>query len=173
MVETFYQCPVWPIVYLNLLYETRRIFTHRYDLMDALFVSFFDPRRQYSCVYFQRPTLLLRMHKSLSCPSLPQSWTYNQATICWTSAVVWAGQLSQRSSANPICTSPDIPYQNSYWSMPETILANWQPMTESSFPCKITAARPVISTRSYQLTYWNCETGPIPSLINIFEPTRT
>ena len=39
-LRPFYQCPVWPIVYLNLLYASKRIFTHRYDLMDALFVSF-------------------------------------------------------------------------------------------------------------------------------------
>ncbi|MGB2069529.1 MAG: class I SAM-dependent methyltransferase, partial [Candidatus Puniceispirillaceae bacterium] len=41
-----------PLFHLNLLRASKRNVAHHYDLTDALFASFLDPRRQYSCGYF-------------------------------------------------------------------------------------------------------------------------
>ncbi|MGB1920161.1 MAG: class I SAM-dependent methyltransferase [Candidatus Puniceispirillaceae bacterium] len=41
-----------PFFHLNLLRASKRNVAHHYDLTDALFASFLDPRRQYSCGYF-------------------------------------------------------------------------------------------------------------------------
>jgi len=40
------------LFHLNLLRASKRNVAHHYDLTDALFASFLDPRRQYSCGYF-------------------------------------------------------------------------------------------------------------------------
>ena len=40
----------------NLLRASKRNVAHHYDLKDALFDSFLDPRRQYSCAYFDEGT---------------------------------------------------------------------------------------------------------------------
>ena len=40
------------LFYLNLLRASKRNVAHHYDLTDALFASFLDPRRQYFCGYF-------------------------------------------------------------------------------------------------------------------------
>ena len=41
-----------PLAHLNQLCASKRNVTHHYDLMDALFASFLDPHRRYSCGYF-------------------------------------------------------------------------------------------------------------------------
>ena len=41
-----------PLAHLNLLRASKRNVAHHYDLTDALFASFLDPHRQYSCGYF-------------------------------------------------------------------------------------------------------------------------
>lgn len=41
-----------PLFHLNLLRASKRNVAHHYDLTDALFASFLDPQRQYSCGYF-------------------------------------------------------------------------------------------------------------------------
>ena len=62
-----------PLFHLNLLRASKRNVAHHYDLTDALFASFLDPRQQYSCGYFSTPTRRLRRHRSTSWPGLPQS----------------------------------------------------------------------------------------------------
>ena len=41
--------------HLNPRWRSRRNVAHHYDLTDELFETFLDPRRQYSCAYFQCP----------------------------------------------------------------------------------------------------------------------
>jgi len=47
-------CFAW-FRHLNLPGRARRNVAHHYDLTDALFASFLDPWRQYSCAYFHHP----------------------------------------------------------------------------------------------------------------------
>ena len=47
------------LFHLNLLRASQRKVAHHYDLTDALFASFLDPRRQYSCGYFSTANTLL------------------------------------------------------------------------------------------------------------------
>ena len=50
----FAHCMAW-LRHLNLPGRSRRNVAHHYDLTDALFASFLDPWRQYSCAYFHHP----------------------------------------------------------------------------------------------------------------------
>ncbi len=45
----------------NSVYRSKRNVAHHYDLSDALYDSFLDPQRQYSCGYFERPDDTLDM----------------------------------------------------------------------------------------------------------------
>ena len=71
-----------PLANLNQLCASKRNVAHQYDLTDALFASFLDFHRQYSCNYFAETDTSLDEAQVIKVARLAAKLTCSQVTEC-------------------------------------------------------------------------------------------
>ena len=140
---------------LNLLRASKRSVAHHYNLTDALFASFLKPQRQYSCGYFSMADNSLEEAQVAKLARRDAKLNLQPCDRVLDIGCSWGGLAAAMMECQPDVHVTGITLSDRQLVYVTNTWTNWQPMTESSRPCEITAARPVISTRSYQLPSLN------------------
>lgn len=89
------------LAHLNRLGTSKHNVAHHYDLTDELFDSFLDPRRQYSCAYFDTPETPLEMAQNTKLARLAAKLNLAPGDTVLDIGCGWGGLANALSQCQP------------------------------------------------------------------------